>query len=79
MEDLETNLETNIDEIELPEQKWFAPEEGLNLVEQLSIYIQKNPFAVKDASDVLTELQEYQAVLEQAKAVGARWNLQVDF
>jgi hypothetical protein len=68
-----------IAKMELPEQKWFDPQEGLELVGKMAAHVQKNPSAVKNPKGVLADLGEYQVVLEKAKAIGARWNLQVDF
>ena len=68
-----------IEAIKLPDQTWYDPEEGLTWVRQMITHLQAAPSAVKHPEGVLEDLQEYQAVLEQAKAVGAKWNLQVDF
>jgi hypothetical protein len=68
-----------VEEIELPEQKRYDPQEGLDWVRQVSAHVQANPSAVKNPEGVLADLEEYRTVLEQADAVGARWNLQVDF
>ena len=68
-----------IEGTELPEQKWYQSEEGLDWVSQVSTHIRANPSAVRNAEGVLADLHEYRAVFERAKAIGARWNLQVDF
>jgi hypothetical protein len=78
MEDLGSDP-AEIANMELPEQKWFDPQEGLELVGKLAAHVQTNPTAVKNSKGVLADLGEYQVVLEKAKAIGARWNLQVDF
>ena len=78
MEDLGSDP-AEIANMELPEQKWFDPQEGLELVGKLAAHVQANPTAVKYSKGVLADLGEYQVVLEKAKAIGARWNLQVDF
>ena len=78
MEDLGSDPE-EIEETELPEQKWFAAQEGLDLVAKLNSHIRANPKAVKNAKGVLADLEEHRAVFENAKKIGARWNLQVDF
>jgi hypothetical protein len=63
----------------LPEQQWFDPQEGLDFVAKLTAHLKANPSAVKNAKGVLSDLAEYKEVFEQARAVGARWNLRVDF
>ena len=63
----------------LPEQQWFEAQEGLDLVAKLTDHVRANPKAVTNAKGVLADLKEYKEVLEKARAVGARWNLQVDF
>jgi hypothetical protein len=78
MADLETDAD-EIEGIELPEPKWFQPQEGLDLVTKLSTHIQAHPSVVKNAKGVLADLQEFKEVFEKAKTIGARWNLQVDF
>lgn len=73
---------TDPDEIEgmaLPEQKWYEPQEGLDWVSKISAHVRANPSSVKNAKEVLADLDEYRSVLEQAKSIQARWNLQVDF
>jgi hypothetical protein len=78
MEDLGADAGA-IEGTELPEQNWYDPEDGLHWVSQVSNHIRANPSTVKNAEGVLADLEEYRAVFEHAKAIGARWNLQVDF
>lgn len=78
MEDMGTDPD-EIDGIELPGQKWYEPHEGLDWVSKVSTHIRANPSSVTNATGVLTDLNEYQAVLEQAQSIKARWSLQVDF
>jgi hypothetical protein len=75
------DLGTEPDQIpaDLPEQQWFDPREGLEWVAKLTAHIEANPSAVKNAKGVLSDLAEYKDVFEQARKIGARWNLQVDF
>jgi len=78
LEDLGTAVET-IEATELPEQRWYDPQEGLDLVAQLVNHIRSNPSSVTNANGILTDLHEYQEVFEKSKTIGARWHLQVDF
>lgn len=78
MEEMGTDPE-EIEGMELSEQKWYDPQEGLDWVGSVSAHIQSNPSSVKNAKGVLADLEEYRKVFGQAKQMGARWNLQVDF
>jgi hypothetical protein len=78
MEDVGLNPE-QIEATELPEQQWFAAQEGLDVVAKLSDHIRAKPKTVRNAKGVLADLQEFKEVLEKAKGIKARWNLQVDF
>jgi hypothetical protein len=78
MEDLGAAPE-DIEAAELPEQRWFDAQEGLDLVAKLADHVRTNPAAVKNAKGVLADLREYKEVLEKAQEIGARWNLGVDF
>jgi hypothetical protein len=64
--------------MEFPEQQWFDAQESLDFVAKLTAHIQANPSAVKNAKGVLADLAEFKGVLEKARSIGARWNLQVD-
>lgn len=68
-----------IENVELPEEKWFDPQEGLDFVARLVEHIQANPSAVKNAEGVLADLLEYKNIFEQAQVINSRWKLQVDF
>ena len=78
MEDLGTDPD-EIENLELPEQKWYDPQEGLDLVSKLAAHVQANESAVKNAKGVLSDFDEFKAVLENAKSTGVRWSLQVDY
>ena len=67
------------EEVETPPERWFDAEEGLAWVARLRAHLQSNPQAVKDSVSVLEHLAEYERVLSQAKLIGAKWHLSVDF
>lgn len=73
------NDEEDIEGVELPEQKWFIAQEGLDFVAQLVEHIEANPEDVNDKEGVLEELEEYREVFTKAKKIKAKWNLQIDF
>ena len=77
MEEMGTEPD-EIEGLELPEQKWYDPQEGLGWVSKVCAHLRTNPSLVENSQGVLADLEEYRVVLEQAKAVGALWNLHVD-
>jgi hypothetical protein len=78
MEDLGSDP-AEVARMELPEQKWYEAQEGLDLVAKLTAHLRANPSAVKNAKGVLADFVEFKEVFKKAKSIGARWNLQVDF
>ena len=72
-------LENDDGEPEIPEMQWFDAQTGLDYFEQLAGHIKSNLTTVKNSKGLLSELSEFNAVLEKAKAAGHKWNLQVDF
>ena len=67
------------DDVALPAEQWFPPEEGLTWVAQLRGHLRANPSAVADATAVLSNLAEYERVLSHARRIGAKWHFAVDF
>lgn len=70
-------------ELELPERAsrealWFDPGEGIVLVDALIAHLQAHPDALASTGDVLEDLAEYRAVLNQARGIGAKWHLAID-
>src|SRR5689334_6876947 len=78
MEDLGCDP-SDIEGAELPEQKWYEAQEGLDWVSKVRDYICATPSSVENAKGVRADLEEYREVFQQANTIGARWNLQVDF
>ncbi len=78
MEELGTDPD-EIEGMEVPEKTWYDPQEGLDWIQKVCAHLEVNPSAVQNAEGVLADLEEYRSVLEQAKASGAKWCLQVDF
>src|SRR5262249_27527424 len=77
MEDMDVDPE-EVEGMDLPALTWYDPQEGLNWVNKVAAHIGEHPSSVKNPKGVLGDLEEYRSVLEQAKGVGARWNLQVE-
>ena len=63
---------------EFPEEEWFSAEEGLQTVNALLAHFAEHPRAVRDADAVISDLREFQAVLQRAGNEGVRWHLAVD-
>ncbi len=66
-------------EMPVPAELWFEADEGLAWVARLQEHVKSNPKLLRNADAVLADLDEYERVLSQAKNVGARWHLAVDF
>lgn len=67
------------EDIEFPQhQIWFAPDEGLRVIAELTRHLKASPADVADAPSVLAELADCADLLVQAKALGARWHLNLD-
>jgi hypothetical protein len=48
------------------------------VIAELTRYLKGDPDQVADAEAVLAELADYADLLMQAKAIGARWHLNLD-
>jgi hypothetical protein len=60
------------------QEKWFDANEGVAWTQAIREAIQANPAAVRDAAAVTSDLQQYERVLRQAAAIGAKWHLAMD-
>ena len=63
----------------LPPPQWFSPNEGLETVSALVSYLRENPTAISEAARVREELEEYEDVLQKARARELRWQLAVSW
>lgn len=63
---------------ETPDQ-WFDAEEGLTWVDKLRGAVKADPMTLKSPEAVLSDLEEFERVFTQAKAIGAKWHFSVDF
>lgn len=60
----------------LPEPQWFAPKDGLITVQAFIAYLINSPAALgSETPSVLSELREYESVLEKTMEHGLRWHL----
>jgi hypothetical protein len=64
----------------LPPPQWYSPEDGLATVKGLLAALQDDPQQLgSEGQQVLSELQEYERVLEKAMCAGDRWHLAVSW
>jgi len=64
----------------LPPTQWYAPEDGLDTVSALIMSLEEDPCQLgSEGALVLSELREYQTVLEKTAARGFRWHLAVSW
>lgn len=64
----------------LPEPQWFDPSNGLVTVRTLMTFLEQNPAALgSETSPVLSELREYERVLNKTGLRSLRWHLAVSW
>ncbi len=76
--DIMADLGADAGDLELPDESWFAPEDGLKTVEALIAQLTQRPELYENAANIVSELEEFQAVLARAQTEGVRWHLGVD-
>jgi hypothetical protein len=62
-----------------PEEEWFAAREGLTTVRALLRHLRSHPEAVRFPADVISDLESFELVLQEADHRGVRWHLCVDY
>lgn len=64
----------------LPPPQWYSPEDGLATVQALIHALQHEPQLMgTEGAQVLSELREYEIVLEKTRVRGLRWHLAVSW
>lgn len=64
----------------LPPPQWYSPTDGLKTVQALLQALQDDPQQLgTEGKQVISELKEYQEVLEKAKEREMRWHLAVSW
>jgi hypothetical protein len=61
-------------DLEIPEEQWYPPAEGLRTVQALLREVENSP----EIADAKADLLEFEGVLQQAQEKGIRWHLAVD-
>ena len=64
-------------EVTIPDETWFPAEDGLKTIAALLITLEKAP-APENAA-LITELSEFERVLEAARSHGVTWHLAIDY
>lgn len=62
-----------------PVEEWFAPSEGLAIVEALMEYVRNEPEGFDRVEDLLGDLEDVRRYLRAAEQHGARFHLSLDF
>ena len=60
-------------------EKWFAAGDGLATVRALRQRLREEPKAVRDPKAIISDLDEFETVLERARSADVRWHVAVDF
>lgn len=64
----------------LPPPQWFSPDDGLVTISTLLDFLKENPFALgSETFPIISELEEYERVLEKASVRSLRWQLAVSW
>lgn len=83
-DDFDEDMDEDGDEQEIPverqysDEKWFDPEDGISWVDALVVAIGQHPKIISAPEGIFDDLKEYKNVLEQAKAINAKWHLAID-
>ena len=68
----------DIDELDLPPERWFESKDGLQTVRSLKTHLEANPADVADAAEVIDDLTDFERVLSLLESRGAGFRLAVD-
>tara|TARA_R110001592_G_scaffold42588_8_gene138223 strand:+ start:8943 stop:9416 length:474 start_codon:yes stop_codon:yes gene_type:complete len=75
---LHAYLDTDDEPLDTPEEEWFAAKDGLLTVRTLREYLDSHPAQLDRQQEILTELAEYQRILESLDQNNTRWHLAID-
>lgn len=63
---------------QLPEEEWFSAAEGLSTVTALLAYLRERRGELEDQDYIVSDLEEYERVLDALAREGVRWHLSID-
>lgn len=75
---LEAYLDGDEEPLSTPEEEWFPAATGLVTVRALADYLRAHPDHLQNQQDVITDLSEYQQILETLEQHQVRWHLAID-
>lgn len=75
---LQAYLDSDDEPLDTPEEEWFAAKDGLLTVRALRQYLESHPAQLDRQQEILTELAEYQRILESLHQNNTRWHLAID-
>ena len=61
------------------EERWFLADEGLQTIRALIAHLQAHPAAFPKVGAVLSDLEDFAHILDEARKHGVRWHLSVDY
>lgn len=63
----------------LPEEDWYEPQEGLSFAVTLAAHLEAHPDCIRNAAEILQDLQDYEKVFVVLVQHQVRWHFAVDF
>jgi hypothetical protein len=72
-----------LEKVEIPEEqlveKWFEPEDGLEIVRYLITNLSDKPNILGDETNqVIEDLKAFEEVLEKAQSANAKWHIEIE-
>jgi hypothetical protein len=61
-----------------PPTQWFSAADGLATVRGLIAHLEANPEAAEEVDQLLSDLRQFEEVLQGLDTAGVRWHLSVD-
>ena len=75
LDDLLNILDTDDDSSIYSPDKWFSTDDGLNTIIALKNYITENPDSVPDSSKIISDLEQFETILNTLANEKLRWHL----
>jgi len=66
------------DDLDVADETWFSPADGLKTTRALLGYLEENPDAASATHAITRELREFETVLQKLSDENVRWHLAVD-
>ena len=62
----------------MPEEQWFSAKEGLDTVRPLLAYLREKEGELDRQEYIVSDLEEYERILDVLAEEGVRWHLSID-